>query len=284
MENEASQLVNIDNKERATDNPLISIITQVLNGINYLEACIQSVLNQGYPYIEHIFIDGGSTDGTLEMLSSYQAKYPDQIRFISEPDKGACDAWNKGLRMARGEILGWLGADDMSEPGAIQTVVSFFKANPDAYFVFGDCKTINELDEVIGKSKARGFDLEKSINDGCCVPCPSAFYRRQVVEKVGFMDTTIHACDLDYWIRVGKVFQLHRIDSVLSNFRIHKDSVSSAPDAARTYRQEGFIICRRHGGGFFSPRVRKYYTFLIIDWLRPVLGFAYPLIRKILRQ
>ena len=100
MENKASQLRSIHEKGDTTYNPLVSIITPVLNGIKYLETCIQSVLSQSYPYIEHIFIDGGSSDGSLDILTNYKAKYPDRIRFISEPDKGACDAWNKGLEMA----------------------------------------------------------------------------------------------------------------------------------------------------------------------------------------
>ena len=143
-ENKVSQPVSIDEKEDATNNPLISIITPVLNGIKYSEICIQSVLNRNYPYIEHIFVDGTSTDGTLDILSSYKTKYPDRIRFVSEQDKSAGDAWNKGLVIARGKILGWLGSDNTYEPTAIMTVVEFFKTNPDAYFVFDDCNYINK--------------------------------------------------------------------------------------------------------------------------------------------
>src|SRR3972149_511511 len=139
MDNKASQFVSLDVEKVPQDKPLVSIITMVLNGVKYLEECIQSVLTQNYPHIEHIFVDGGSTDGTVEILTKYQTKYPNRIRFISEPDKGPGDAWNKGIRMAKGEIFGFLGSDDVSEPGAIISVVEFFKSNPDAYFVFGEC-------------------------------------------------------------------------------------------------------------------------------------------------
>ena len=165
MENRASQYESIDENKGAPDNPLVSIVTPVLNGVKYLEICIQSVLNQSYPYIEHIFVDGGSTDGTVDMLSSYQAKYPDRIRFISELDKGHGEAWNKGLRMAEGGILGWLGSDDTYELDAIRTVVEFFRANPEAYFVYGDCYFINEKGEIIRKRETRDFNLEEAIND-----------------------------------------------------------------------------------------------------------------------
>lgn len=176
MENRVSQLVSIDEKKGTPDNPLVGIITPVLNRIKYLEACIQSVLNQSYPYIEHIFVNGGSSDGTLDMLASCGAKYPNRIRFISEPDKGAGEAWNKGLRMAKGEILGWLGSDILSEPDAIMTVVEFFRANPDAYFVFGGLNYINEKGEILRKLKfpTKDFNLDEAINDTCPIPCPSA--------------------------------------------------------------------------------------------------------------
>lgn len=284
VENKASQFVSVDEKKGAASNPLVSIITPVLNGSKYLEACIQSVLNQSYPYIEHVFVDGGSIDGTLDILSSYKVKYPDRIRFISESDKSAGEAWNKGLRMAKGEIFGWLGSDDMYEPNAILTIVEFFRTNPDAYFVFGDCNTINEKGEVIGKFVTKNFDLEETINDRHYIPCPSAFYKREVIEKIGLLDTRETGVELDYWIRVGKIFQVHRIEKVLSNFRIHKDSVSGAKDAGKMYIREGFRISRRHRGSIFSPRVRRYYRMVIIEGLRPILGPIYPFMRKALRR
>lgn len=263
------------------DNPLVSVITTVLNDIRYLEECVGSVLNQTYPSIEHVFIDGGSSDGTLEMLTSYRSKYPDRIRFISEPDRNAAEAWNKGLKAARGEILGWLGSDDVYEPDAVMTVVEFFQANSDAYFVFGGCNYINEKGKIIGKAHTREFNLKVAINNMCRIPCPSAFYRREVIEKVGLMDTSIHTCDLDYWIRVGKVFQIHRIERPLSNFRIHKDSVSGRKGAGRMYVREGFIINRRHRGSIFSVRVVRYllYRSVIFAWVLTVMASIYRFVR-----
>lgn len=266
------------------DNPLVSIITPVRNGIKYLEICLQSVLSQNYPNIEHFFVDGGSTDGTLEMLASYQSKYRDRIRFMSEPDRGACDAWNKGFKMAKGEILGWLGADDAYEPDAITTVVEFFRTNPDAYFVFGECNYINEKCKVIGKYRTKDFDLDEAINDACYISCPSAFYRREVIERIGFMDTSINMCDHDYWIRVGKVFRMHRIEKTLSNFRKQKDSVSGAKGAGKMYALEGFIINRRYGGHILSPRVVRYlvYRSRITAWTVPILTPIWHLTKKVL--
>lgn len=268
----------------AIDSPLVSIITQVFNGVKYLVPCLESVLNQSYSNMEHIFVDGGSTDGTVDLLISYQAKYPDRIRFISEPDKGAGDAWNKGWRIAKGGIFGWLGADDMSVPGAIQTVVEFFRNNPDAYFVFGDCNFINAGCEITGKSQAKDFNLKEMINDSNCIPCPSAFYRREVVDKVGWLGNLGN--DREYWIRAGKLFTIHRIEEVLSSFRIHEgsESTGSSKEIRKLWLREDCLTTRHYGGSIFAGYCRRYYKFLIIEGLRPVLGFAYPALKKVLRK
>jgi len=276
--------VDRDEKRGITDNSLVSIVTPVLNGSKYLEACIQSVLDQNYPYIEHIFADGGSIDGTLDILTSYGAKYPNQVRFISEPDKGADDAANKGLQIAKGGIISFLGSDDMLEPDAIQTVVEFFRSNPDAYFVFGDCNIINETGEVIGKCKTKDFDLKEALNDKSYIPTPSAFFRREVVEKVGLFDISLPYGDFDYWIRVGRVFQIYRINSVLSNFRVHKDSLGSLKNSGKVCLRTHYIVNRRYGGSIFSLCVRRYYESVVIEFLRPVLGFTYPFIKNVLRM
>jgi glycosyltransferase involved in cell wall biosynthesis len=261
----------------ATKGPLVSIITPVRNGIKYLEECIQSVLNQTYANIEHVFIDGGSSDGTVEMLTQYQSKYPGRIRFTSEPDSSAGEAWNKGWKIARGDILGWLGADDVYEPDAIMTVAEFFQTRPEAYFVFGGCNFINEKGRVIGKFITRDFDLKRAINNACYIPCPSAFYRREVIEKVGILDTRERGVELDYWIRVGKAFKIYRIEKSLSNFRMHKESFSNSREAAKTYAREGFTINQRHGGSIFSTRVFRYllYKSVILAWILPAKASVY---------
>ncbi len=285
MEDRASQFVGNTEKKDTKDGPLVSVITPVLNGVKYLEECIQSVLNQSYPYIEHVIVDGGSTDGTLNILSSYQAKHPDRIRFLSEPGTGVGEALNDGLRMAKGEIFGWVNADDFYEPDAVQTVVEFFRANPGTYFVFGNCNIINEKGEITRQSKTKGFDLKEMINEANYIPCPSAFYKREVIEKVVWFETSIGS-DRDYWIRVGMIFPIHRIENVLSSFRVHPGSATtgSSTEIRRMHIRADYITTRQYGGSIFSRYCRAYYKFLIIEGLRPILGFTYPLIKKVLRK
>jgi len=281
MDNSQSQSERADNRGDKTYNPLVSIITPLLNGIKYLEPCIESVLSQSYSHIEHVFIDGGSTDGTVDMLSSYSTKYPDRVRFISELDEGAVDATNKGIKMAKGEIFGGLGSDDMYEPEAIQTVVEFFRSNPDAYFVFGACNLINEKGEIIRRHRPRDFNLKKTIHVRCDVPGTATFYKREVIEKIGLQETLI--ADFDFQIRAGKAFQIHRIEEVLSNQRMHKGSFTIGSWETRKITHRALcIISRRHGGSIFSGYCLLYYAFLIIDWLRPILGPIYPFIGKVL--
>jgi glycosyltransferase involved in cell wall biosynthesis len=271
--------------------PLVSIITPVFNCIEYLEQSIQSVLNQTYNNIEHVFIDGCSTDGTLELLTEYRTKYPDKITLISEPDRGPADAWNKGWKIAKGDIFGWLGADDILELDAIQTVVEFFRGNPKAYFVFGSWNIINEKGLIIIQDfPNRPFNLKAVLNEHTYTPSPAAYYRREVVDMIGSLDTKIHTCDFDYWIRVGKVFEIKRIDKILYNFRLHEKSVSGNIEADKMYRREYFMVARRHGGHIFSQRGRAYFISLIIynpifplmtKVLRFISGPTYPIFRKI---
>jgi len=267
------------------NNPLVSVITPVLNGVQYLEECIQSVLNQGSVRIEHIFVDGGSNDGTLDLIAEYKSRYPQRIYLISEPGSRVGEALNKGLRVARGDIFGWVNADDKYEPDAVRTVVEFFKVNPKAYFVFGQCNYIDGEGSITGKSPAMDFNLKEMINDVNCIPCPSAFFRRELVEKVGWFDDFIGS-DRDYWIKAGMLFPLHRIDEVLSSFRVHQGSATtgSSGKTRLIHLREDYLTTRRYGGSLFSTYCRRYWRALIIEKLRPVLGFAYPLIRKVLRQ
>lgn len=135
------------------DMPLVSVITAVFNGHEHIAACIESVLNQDYPNIEHIILDGGSTDGTVTILRSYEGR----IAFWkSEPDKGVYDAWNKGLKLARGEWIAFLGADDIYLPSAISTYMDLARRNPGAQFL----SSMARLDHPTGYSPIFGGPWE----------------------------------------------------------------------------------------------------------------------------
>lgn len=274
-----SNMIGFDNKMATAYKPLVSIITPVLNGEKYLEQCILSVLKQSYINIEHIFIDGGSTDDTLTILNNYSNKFKDRVRFITGRDKSPEDAWNKGIVMSKGEILGFLGADDTYFFDAVNTIVQFFQSTVNAHFVFGDALIINAQGNVTGKFTTRDFDLQDAINSHFVIPATSAFYKKQVVDKVGLLETGISPSDFEFFIRIGKVFKIHRIDKVLSAFRIHSGSASGSKTARKKYARAEYILCRRHGAKYFSYRTKDY----LREILRPLFGFSYAYIKKLYR-
>lgn len=250
--------------------PIVSIVTPIHNGFKYLETCVQSVLSQRYDHIEHIFVDGGSTDGTIGILSNYQAKYPGRIRFISEPDNGVGDALNKGFRMAKGDIFAWLDADDTYLPHAITIAVDFFKLNSSSYYLYGGVDMINERGDVVGKVPIKGFDFMKVVRGDHFISLSAAFFRRQVFETVG--EFSVMANNLDYWIKIARRFQMHFIDQQLCTWRLDGGSLGMSKSKravevrVEKLRQDS-VLCRQYGGDIMAPRCRKYYTFLIINRL-----------------
>jgi glycosyltransferase involved in cell wall biosynthesis len=262
-------------------NPLITVITPVLNARKYIEECIGSVLNQSYRRIEHIFVDGGSTDGTLEILVKYSSNYPGRVRFITGRDKSPEDAWNKGICGAQGQILGWLGADDVYYPDAVEAVVEFFRGAPAAAFVFGGCDVVDENNRIIERVGQKDFDLGEALNANCVVAAASAFFTRGVVEKIGLLDTSFTPSDFDYCLRVAKSFRLYRVEKVLSRFRKHPGSIGGSKGAAARYAYIGYKTSRKHGGRMVSRRFLWYLMAPVSDFCRPVLGPIYPSIKKL---
>ncbi len=263
--------------------PLISTITPILNGEKYLEGCIMSVLNQDYEQVEHIFVDGMSKDKTLAILRKFHAKYPHRIRFVSGKIN-AEDAWVEGLKLAKGDIFGWLGVDDVYEPGAISAVVDFFKSNPKVSVVFGGCNIVDQNGDLMRKATTKDFTTQELLAGVGYIALPSLFFKREVFEKIGLPDTSIHACDFDYIIRMSKAYKMHRIDKVLANFRKHAKSTSGSPKAGLMYAKERLYVCKKHNVGFMQANV-SYLKFAIIELLRPIFGKFYSVLdEKIVRR
>jgi glycosyltransferase involved in cell wall biosynthesis len=204
--------------------PLVSIVTPSYNKGRFIEETILSVKNQTYPRIEHIVIDGGSTDNTLDIIKKYEHTY--DMRWVSEPDNGQSDAINKGWRMAKGEILGWLNADDTYMPWAVETAVKFLNDHPDVSMVYGDCNIINESGEISGKCQAKECNLKEMLCGENIIPQPAAFFRSEILHKVGNLDIKLYlAMDWDFWIRIGlSGLKLSYIPQLLANFRTYPET------------------------------------------------------------
>jgi glycosyltransferase involved in cell wall biosynthesis len=205
--------------------PKVSIITPSYNQARYLEECIQSVLEQDYPNIEYIIIDGGSTDGSVEILQ----KYSDRLaHWVSEPDNGQSAGINKGLRRATGDIWAWLNSDDYYMPGAVSKAAAFLEGHPDTGIVYGDCNEVAKDGSFLCKRTPPIFkytDFLLSLED--FIPSSSTFVTRPVYEHVGEMDETMHfLMDHDYWLRAGSVTKIGYLPEILSSFRVYPEAKS----------------------------------------------------------
>jgi glycosyltransferase involved in cell wall biosynthesis len=210
--------------------PSITIITPCLNSVGTVEECLRSVREQEYPRIEHVVVDGGSTDGTIRVL-----EVAEDLRFISEPDEGRPDAANKGIRMSTGEVVGFLNADDRYEPGALWTVGEAFANDSRAMWVTGYCRIIggdgSEIRKPITRYKnflLRRFSLPLYLTQNF-VSDPATFVRRVALDQVGLLDKRYRIShDYDLWLRVARRWPPVVLKSYLASFRMVEGTLSMA--------------------------------------------------------
>lgn len=181
--------------------PRVSVVTPSYNQGQFIEETIRSVLLQGYPDLEYIIIDGGSTDGSVDIIR----KYEHQLAYwVSESDKGQSDAINKGWCHSRSDIIAWLNSDDTYMPGTLHRVSSAFITCPNVCMVYGSCNLTDEKGHITRNVPAREFDLNTLLL-GNFIPQLTVFLRRHVIEKVGLLDTSLHyTMDYDLWLRAAK--------------------------------------------------------------------------------
>ena len=183
----------------------------------YLPETIESVMAQDYPNIEYIVVDGGSTDGSIEILDRYRGR----LRYISEPDGGPSDAAAKGFREVHGEILAWLNADDTYLPGAIRTGVEYLQAHPDVDVVYGEGWWIDEGGAKIDRYPTLPFDA-KVLERDCFICQPSSFIRASAYRRCGLDPNINQSFDYDLWIRMAKAgIRFAAIPQYLANSRMH---------------------------------------------------------------
>jgi glycosyltransferase involved in cell wall biosynthesis len=241
--------------ERRMSQPLVSIITPSYNQAGFLEETMRSVLEQDYPHIEYIVIDGGLTDGSVEILRRYEQKL---AYWVSEPDKGQTEAINKGFARARGEILAWINSDDTYQPGAISAAVRELQARPQAALVYADTNFIDGAGCVIGKFPAAQTDYAKLRRGYVHIPQQASFFRADLWKQVGPLDPTFYfAMDYDLWVRLARLAPLVYVPGqVWANFRLHGNSKTMAendrcwPEMVRVHR--------RDGGSWLSVLTLKY--------------------------
>jgi glycosyltransferase involved in cell wall biosynthesis len=197
--------------------PLVSIVTPLYNMAQHLPAAIESVLSQDYPRIEYIVVDGGSTDGSLEILESYQ----DRLRWVTGKDKGPSDAAHRGFLEARGEVFAWLNADDVYLPGAVRTGVEYLAAHPDIDVVYGEAWWIDDKGAVIRRYPTLPFD-PKVLQRDCFICQPASFIRASSYKGCGLDPDVARSFDYDLWIRMAKQnLRFRSIPEYLAGSRMH---------------------------------------------------------------
>lgn len=198
----------------------VSVITPSFNQGKYIERTIESVLNQRISELEYIVMDGGSTDQTVDILK----KYDSVLEWRSEKDNGQTDAVNKGLRLAKGDIIGWLNSDDIYYPNAIRAVLDVFEKNPDINVVYGNAYHIREDDSIIEEYYTEEYSYER-LKEVCYICQPAVFFRKCLVDKYGYLDETLQYCmDYDYWLRLGKGERFYHLPVFIAGSRLYEDN------------------------------------------------------------
>lgn len=248
--------------------PLVSIITPSFNQARFLEATVRSVLEQDHPNLEYLIVDGGSTDGSVDIIK----KYADRLAWwVSVKDKGQTDAINKGFARAQGEILAWINSDDTYEPGAVSAAVKYLQEHPEVGLVYGDANFIDEEGRIIGRFAARQTDLARLRRGYVHIPQQAAFFRADLWREVGPLDPSFYfAMDYDLWVRLAARAPIHYTPQTWANFRLHSSGKTIAADD-RCW-PEMIRIHRRDGGNWLSVIVAKYYVRKVVapllNWRR----------------
>lgn len=220
-----------------SDTPLVSIVTPSFNQAAYLEQTIQSVLQQDYPNIEYMVVDGGSTDGSVEIIRECEGRL---AWWVSEADKGQADAINKGLKRAGGEVVAWLNSDDLYLPGTIRKAVAALQTYPDVGLVHGNLRSINPHGVHINTITYQQYDLSDLLAFRI-IGQPAVFMRRSVLEEAGYLSIEFHyLLDHHLWLRMSALAGLKYIPEDWAAGRIHPQAKNVA--LAAGFAQEVYSV------------------------------------------
>ncbi len=278
--------------------PRISIVTPSFNQARFLEETIRSVLLQGYPDLEYFIIDGGSSDGSVDVIQNYERWL---TSWVSEPDRGQSHAINKGWQRAGGEILAWINSDDSYNPGAFRCAVEALQKEPAAGMVYSDINYIDVASNVSYRLKSQPYDFEKLLLDNH-VAQPTVFLRREALDKVGWLDESFRLImDQELWLRIGRATAVAYLpDRVLANLRVYPETSSNRllvgrytealrlldmifadrklPDAVRRLRKREYGRCYLRLAGALAAKER--YREVIPWMMRAVVSYPQQLWRE----
>lgn len=229
------------------DVPPITVITPSYQQGEFIERTLRSVLEQGYPRLQYLVIDGGSTDQTVEILEHYRSRFPQTLSYVSEPDRGQAHAVNKGLARAEGEIIGWLNSDDTYAPGSLQATADAFVERPECDVIYGRARYISSDDRDLGPYPTRSSFDPATLADECYLCQPAVFFRRSSVGEGPVLDESLQTCmDYDLWIRLGRVARFSFLDRHLASSRMYP--ANKTMGRRTTVYDEIISVVKRHYG------------------------------------
>jgi glycosyltransferase involved in cell wall biosynthesis len=203
----------------------LTVVTPSFNQAEFLEETIHSVLLQHYPNLEYIIMDGGSTDGSVDIIRKYESKLPS---WVSEPDRGQSHAINKGWARATGDIIAYLNSDDYYLPGAIHASVRYLIDHPNIDVVYASVIHVDERGREISRVRPLRFTVPRLVRS-CFIAQPSVFLRRSVYERLGPLNESIHhSFDYEYWLRASAIASFGLLPNVSAGVRYHRTSKSSS--------------------------------------------------------
>jgi glycosyltransferase involved in cell wall biosynthesis len=240
----------------AVEQPLVSIVTPSFQSGRFIQQTIESVLAQTYPRLEYIVMDGGSTDGTLDILERYR----DRLQYFSGLDGGAADAINRGFGRCHGSIFAWLSADDIYSPQTVEAVVRHFTASAEADVIYGEGIWIDEKGTEIGRYPTEAPYHAGMFEQECAICQPATFMRREVFEAAGMLRKDLHyAFDYDLWIRLSRTRRFDAIPNVLAGSRMHRENKTLG--SRRRVFEENIDVLRRH------------YAYVPLNWIYGYLSY-----------
>jgi len=237
-----------------------SIITPTLNAATFLPACLESVRSQSCPGLEHLVVDGGSRDATLELVRAAPG-----VTVLEQPRSNQVQAINAGVSATNGDVLAWLNADDEYTPGALRRVADEFEADAATDVLYGDCDVVDDVDNLLWRLSPGPYDFRRLLRRGNYIAQPAVFIHRRVFERVGMLDESFEfAMDYEFWLRLRNC-RVRYVPSVLARFRWY----STSKTARNQFANWGEVLraARRHGGGW-TPELAWSFARMVVTVAR----------------
>lgn len=251
--------------------PLITIVTPSYNQGQFIEETILSVLNQTYQNIEYIIVDGGSTDNTMEVVN----KYKDKINvIIHEKDNGQSDAINKGFKLAKGDLVGWLNSDDILYNDCVENIVKLYDKNPSGAIYYGSKSNfINENGNLLKLNILEIPNRAYLLNQNYSVIQQGSFYKTSLVKECNYLNEKIHFCmDLDLWLRLLNLAPIYSYkEKPLAAFRIWADTKTT--NGKRKFLKDIRKTLLKNGANKLSPNIRRTYFYELKHVIKFCIGY-----------